>query len=238
MLIPPIETLIFDLDGTLRHNVPSADDTQYNLALQLGVTDEPGRQHKGAYWTHYYWAQSPELLADIEAYGNGEGADFWANYSYRYLRSLAVPKKRAADLGFELFRRMEAEFHPENQVAPDVPETLATLKDAGYTLGLVSNRRNPCHEECEELGLRPYLDFAYVAGEVDVWKPDPRIFDRALEITGSAPERVIYVGDNYFADILGAKNAGLQPVLFDPTGIFPEADCPVINSIKALLTTL
>ena len=35
--------------------------------------------------------------------------------------------------------------------------------------------------------------------------PTPRIFDRALEITGSSPERIIYVGDNYYADIMGAR---------------------------------
>jgi FMN phosphatase YigB (HAD superfamily) len=77
-----------------------------------------------------------------------------------------------------------------------------------------------------------------VAAEVDAWKPDPRIFDRALELTASAPERMIYVGDNYYADILGAKNAGLQPVLLDDRGVFPDAECAVIGRLGDLVGLL
>ena len=84
------------------------------------------------------------------------------------------------------------------------------------------------------MGLLPYFEFVYVAAEVDAWKPDPRIFDRALEISGSPRARTMYVGDNFYADIVGAENAGLQPVLLDRTGVFPEAECTVIRSIGEL----
>jgi HAD superfamily hydrolase (TIGR01549 family) len=238
MLDQPIETIIFDLDGTLRRNVPSADETQFNFALELGVIDQPGLRNQGARWTHYYWAQSLELQEDIGKYGNDLSGEFWAYYSYRYLRALSVPEERATELALPLFQAMQDGFRPESQVVPDAFETLQTLKDSGFGVGLVSNRSRPCHEECEHLGLLPYFDFAYVAAEVDAWKPDPRIFNRALEITGTHPRRTIYVGDNYFADINGAKNAGIQPVLIDPDGIFPDADCAVIKSIGGLVEIL
>ena len=48
----------------------------------------------------------------------------------------------------------------------------------------------------------------------------------------------MYIGDNYFADIVGSQRAGLVPVLYDPISLFPEADCAVIKSfaeIPALL---
>jgi putative hydrolase of the HAD superfamily len=133
---------------------------------------------------------------------------------------------------------MEAGFNPENHVYPCIPETLQRLKETNYNLGLVSNRSNPCQEECEKLGLLQYFDFAYVAAEVDAWKPDPRIFHRALEITGTPPGRTIYVGDNFYADIIGAQNAGLQPVLLDSTGVFPDAGCTVIASVGELIELL
>ena len=233
MLTLPIETVIFDLDGTLRHNVPSADDTQYTFALQLGIDDSPGRKRLGARWAHYYWAQSAELISDIEKFDFLED-DFWTNYSYRYLRALIVPEERATDLAFEAYQLMKNGYQPENYVATDVPETLKTLREFGFNVGLVSNRSKPCQEECEQLGLLQYFDFAYVAAEVEAWKPDPRIFDRALKETGSKPESVIYVGDNYYADIIGAKNAGLQPVLLDTDNVFPDADCPVIKNIRSM----
>ena len=214
MLQLPIETIIFDLDGTLRHNVPSADDSQYRYALQLGIDDAPGRQRLGARWAHYYWAQSDEIFEDMARFESFDD-DFWVHYSYRYLRALTVPEVRASDLASDLFQLMKVGFSPENLLGPDVPETLDSLRDSGFTLGLVSNRSNPCQEECKQLGLLQYFEFAYVAAEVNAWKPDPRIFDRALEQSGSAPENVIYVGDNFYADIVGAQNAGLQPVLLD-----------------------
>ncbi len=237
MLVHPIETVLFDLDGTLRHNVPSADDFQYDFALQFGIRDEPGRQAKGARWAHEYWAQSSDLLSDIDRFGLGDDS-FWINYAFRYLQSLGVAQPQALDLAPRLFQSMQEKFEPENHIDPCVQETLLKLKGEGYNLGLVSNRSTPCQEECQQLGLLEYFDFAYVAAEVDAWKPDPRIFDRALEITGSSPQRTIYIGDNYFADVLGAKNAGLQAVLLDPNGTFTEPnflqDCTVICSIQEL----
>jgi HAD superfamily hydrolase (TIGR01549 family) len=234
MLSLPIETIIFDLDGTLRHSIPSADDTQFRIASQLGAVTDPNLQKLGARWAHYYWAQSTELLADMDRFGDHDG-EFWINYGYRYLRSLTVPKELAVELAPRSVALMEAEYNPENHVYPCVPETLGTLKEAGFTLGLVSNRSNPCQEECEELGLLGYFEFAYVAAEVDAWKPDPRIFDQALELTASAPERTVYVGDNYYADILGAQKAGLQPILLDEKGVFPDVECVVIERLEELV---
>jgi len=238
MLNLPIETIIFDLDGTLRHNVPSADTTQFNFAVKLGVVKQPGLQKMGARWAHYYWAQSSELREDIGKYGNDLPDEFWVWYSFRYLKALSVPEEQASVLAFPLFQAMKDGFNPESQVVPGAFKTLKTLKDSGFNIGLVSNRSRPCNDELEQLGLMPHLDFAYVAAEVDTWKPDPRIFNRALEITGSLPRRTIYVGDNYFADINGAKNAGIQPILIDPDGIFPYADCSVIQSLGELAEIL
>jgi HAD superfamily hydrolase (TIGR01549 family) len=233
MLIQPIETIIFDLDGTLRHNLPSADDVQYEFALQHGVRDTPGKQDLGARWAHYYWAQSADFFADMKRFGSMNDT-FWTQYAYRYLLALMLPEARANELAPPMFQHMKDTFDPQSHVYPCVPETLQSFKDAGYTLGMVSNRSEPCQKECEQLGLLGFFDFTYVAAEVDAWKPDPLIFNRALETSGSPPDRAIYVGDNYYADILGARNAGLQPVLLDPKGLFPEAACQILQTIREL----
>ena len=237
MLCFPIETIIFDLDGTLRHSIPSADDTQFRIANQIGAVDNPELQKLGARWSHYYWAQSKELAQDLNQLGD-QSVEFWIQYGVRYLRALTVPERFAAELAPKMVAQMDAEYSPENHVYPCVHDTLKRLKEGGLTLGLVSNRSKPCQPECEELGLLGYFDFAYVAAEVNAWKPNPRIFDRALEFSGSSPERTIYVGDNYYADILGAQNAGLQPVLLDEKGLFPEAGCLVIERVEELVEKL
>ena len=49
-----------------------------------------------------------------------------------------------------------------------------------------------------------------------------------------SPQEVVYVGDNYYADVVGARRAGLRPVLYDPLGIFPDPDCTTIKSFDEL----
>ena len=75
-------------------------------------------------------------------------------------------------------------------------------------------------------------------GEVDSYKPDPGLFNHALNRAHLAPNEAIYVGDNYFADVVGSRRAGLRPVLYDPDMIFPEADCITIRSFNELISTL
>ena len=125
-----------------------------------------------------------------------------------------------------------------DSLASGAMETLTGLKTAGYTVGLVSNRHRPLHKAINELGLDGIFAFALAAGEVDVWKPDPGIFFVVMERTGLRPETCVYVGDNYYADVISARAAGLTPVLLDPEGIFPQADCKVIGRLPELLTWL
>jgi putative hydrolase of the HAD superfamily len=99
---------------------------------------------------------------------------------------------------------------------------------------VVSNRTEPYLDLVDSVGLTGYFDFILAAGEVNAWKPDPQIFEHALERAGTLPEEAIYVGDNYYADIIGARGAGLHPVLYDPETIFPDADCAVIPALPHL----
>jgi FMN phosphatase YigB (HAD superfamily) len=64
------------------------------------------------------------------------------------------------------------------------------------------------------------------------------MFDIALQQLDLPAQAVVYVGDNYYADVVGARGAGLWPVLLDPDNLFPEAGCPLIprmGDLPALL---
>lgn len=200
------------------------------------MPDSPESRKNAARWTHYYWAQSEELLADIEAFPDGR--DFWANYTRRALEALDCPPECVEDLYEDMMTFMQDEFQPEAWTPPEVIEVLEVLEKAGYRMAVLSNRREPCHEDLASLGILDFFDFALVAGEIEIWKPDPRIFEPALERLNARPEEVIYVGDNYYADVLGAQAAGLHAVLLDPDGLFPEADCPRIDCINEVLHLL
>ena len=87
-------------------------------------------------------------------------------------------------------------------------------------------------------GLTEFFDFSLAAGEVDIYKPEPGIFEHALRRANVRARETVYVGDNYFADVIGARRAGLQPVLFDPNGIFADADCAKIKSFDELISVI
>jgi len=232
-----IRTIYFDLDGTLRHNRPSFIEALSGYILQLGLPSRVANSRSAQRWLHYYWAQSPELVSDRETYGEDEGA-FWINHSHSYLLASGCQVEQAQELAPDLTRCMRDEYKPEDLVAEDVPAMLQTLKEKGFRLAVVSNRRNPFDEQLASLGIQSYFEYSLAAGTINTWKPDPKIFRHALFEMGVEPEGALYVGDNYFADVIGAQNAGMKAVLIDPVSLFPEANCLVIDRITELVPIL
>ena len=76
----------------------------------------------------------------------------------------------------------------------------------------------------EHLGLAPPPGLRHRFREVGVEKPDPRIFRLALARAGVGRPQAAYVGDLYSIDVLGARAAGLRPVLLDPGGCWPALE--------------
>ena len=228
-----IGAVLFDLDGTLRHSRPSFYQTFIDIASRLDAPVTPQACWHTQRWMHYYWAQSPELLEDLQTYKDQQ-EQFWVNHYQLALLEVGCRPEQAQDLAPTVFLHMAEEFKPSDWVPPDVPYTLEILKDVGVRLAVVTNRTHPCQELIESLGLGGYFEFSLAAGEIQVWKPDPEIFHHALRRLGEQPGETLYVGDNYYADVVGARSAGLWPVLLDPDRIFPEAGCPVIQSVGDL----
>ena len=121
-------------------------------------------------------------------------------------------------------------------IREEVVAMASRVKSMGHQTAIVTNNAREFRDRWVSLVPIDAICHEIVdSSEIGLRKPDPRIFDRALEITGSSPERIIYVGDNYYADIIGAKNAGLRPVLLDEKGVFPDAGCTVIGRLGDLM---
>jgi len=232
-----IQTILFDLDGTLRHNRPPSHQVFFDRAVALGLADSPKGRLSALRWAHAYWADSDELSADMAAFGD-DSERFWLNYSLRQLQAFGCLTDQAQALAPAVFQHMAESYQPEDCIPDDVPETLLTLKSAGFTLGVVSTRDESFTAYLEELGLRVHVHFALSAGEANSWKPDPGIFQQALRMASSHPEQAVYVGANYFTVIIGASRAGIRPVLIDPQQIFPDAECEVIKTVSEIMQIL
>jgi putative hydrolase of the HAD superfamily len=117
-------------------------------------------------------------------------------------------------------------------------DTLARIKAKGYTLGLISNSDGRLAGKLKALGLCDYFGVVIDSGVVGVEKPNPQIFQMGLSGIGVAAEESMYVGDIYSIDVIGARSAGLRPVLLDRLGLYQHVDCQTIRTVTDLLEIL
>jgi HAD superfamily hydrolase (TIGR01509 family) len=123
-------------------------------------------------------------------------------------------------------------------VLPDVPEALQLLRATGLQLVVVSNSDGTVEQGLRKQGLHHYFDTIVDSHCVGFEKPDPRIFTHALDASGASPEATLHVGDLYSADVVGARRAGVHPLLLDPFDDWGELDCPKLPDLMALAKLL
>ncbi len=234
-----IKAVLFDLDGTLRMNLPSAGEVFIEYVESLGISISEQDRIRAEHWEHKYFASSPEIRADTEKFKD-DLKGFWVNFTKHRLIALGLHETKAGELAPQVSDYMGVSYKPHVHVPEEVIPLLKYLQQEGYILGVVSNRDDPFHEELENLNLTSYFKFKLAGGEVGSFKPEPLIFHHALKLAGTSPDETMYVGDNYFADVVGALRAGLIPVLYDPTGLFPEAadGCAVIKNYSEFYSLL
>ena len=232
-----IKAVFFDLDGTLRHSVPTGGEVFNQFVATLGLNYSEEDRLRALRWEHRYWASSTDLRDDLLAH-SADTENFWIEYSRRRLLALGASTEWANQFAAQASAHMGEMYKPDSVVHEDVRRALPALREAGYRLAVISNRDQPFRELLDAHGLSEFFPYSLAGGEVDSFKPEPGIFEHALkQVQVTAPETV-YVGDNYYADIVGARRAGLEPVLYDPDRIFPEADCVTIRSFDELLPAI
>jgi 2-haloalkanoic acid dehalogenase type II len=96
----------------------------------------------------------------------------------------------------------------------DAVATLRLLSEQGYQIGLISNAGydNDIQVLIDQAGLRPYLNFIISSAACRIRKPDPRIFQFALDHFGVSPSQAVMVGDFLAADVAGANRLGMGSV--------------------------
>jgi putative hydrolase of the HAD superfamily len=119
--------------------------------------------------------------------------------------------------------------------SPDeVRPALVQLRSRGLRLVVVSNANGRLHHLFERIGLLDAFDFVFDSHHEGVEKPDPRYFEIALARSGATASETVHVGDLYYVDVVGARAAGITPVLFDVAGLYGDADCLRVRSLGEL----
>jgi len=157
----------------------------------------------------------------------------------RALKECAVDDIALAD---ELATLFGQERRARRFVFPDTAPALRELR-ANYRMALVTNGAPGLQrEKLDHSGLEPFFDAIIVSGEVNVGKPDPRIFALALKRLGTRPDEAAMVGDSPARDIAGALNAGVRAIMIkriglqrDLAGITPDAQIATLDQLHAVL---
>lgn len=204
--------LWFDLDDTLY-------DFEANslTALHL-IYDEAGLQR--------WW---PDAQTWIDEY-HDFNRKLWTEYSHglisrdvlrmeRFRQPLVArgcPDREARELSSRLDPLYLGKFATLHATIPDARETLRRLSQS-YNIGVLSNGfREVQAGKINNTGLRPYIDCVVLSDEIEINKPDPRLFRYAERKAGTTAEDCLLIGDNPDTDIAGALAAGWKTVWFNP----------------------
>jgi putative hydrolase of the HAD superfamily len=113
---------------------------------------------------------------------------------------------------------------------PDALPALERLAGDGHTLVIVSNWDCSLPEWLGPAGLLEHVAGVVTSAEVGVSKPDPRVFQRGLELAGAAASDAVHVGDSLENDIEGARAAGIRALLIARDGGAP----PGVEAVSSL----
>jgi putative hydrolase of the HAD superfamily len=218
------DAVLFDAGNTLVFLDYARLARTIGEALRLPLTEAALRRHSGAA------AQAMEQgrLTDRE-----RGTVFLLTLFER----AGVPADRTEDLKAALLE-MHQHMHLWGATEPGTVEALGRLRAAGIRLAVVSNSDGRAAAALEAGGLLDQFEFVIDSGEVGVEKPDPRIFQIALDRMGIQPADALYVGDLYEVDVVGARAAGLDVVLLDPSGDHAGRDVKTVRSVAELADEL
>ena len=154
---------------------------------------------------------------------NGQAADSFYQRQALYMAeilkknpdSLEERTEKAIYRGWEpLFKKVK--------LFPQVKETLGALREKGIKLGLLSDF--PPETKIANLGLSGYWDAVLCSETIGQLKPDPLPFRELCRAMALPPDKILYVGNSFSYDVLGAQGAGMKTALIRSKRMFPLAD--------------
>ncbi|MCD6453016.1 MAG: HAD-IA family hydrolase [Dehalococcoidales bacterium] len=225
-----IKAVFFDWSYTLVYSKPSPQGVYGGVYQKFGVELDPQLIMKGL-------ALAEKQLADGNPVKWRKSADeeVFIRYQEILLAEWGVTLPR--DILSQVIRNLKKAADEITVVLyDDTLPTLRALEKRGLTLGLITNMERGMNFNYRELGLATYLKVVVTSDEAGANKPKPPIFLLALKKAAVKPAEAIYVGDQYGTDILGAKGAGINPILLDRGNLFPEvSDCPRIERLSEVV---
>lgn len=225
------KAVFFDVGGTLLTVHPSVGDVYAEQARPFGFTGsvEDLNLHFRKAWKD---------LGGMESLGQQKGLEvergFWRDVVQRTFDATGGLDDFEACFEniYEAFRSRDAWRLYEDVVASRLVER---LKEKGVVLGIVSNWDSRLKEILDNLEIGHQFDFILASTVIGSAKPDPLIFEQALQLSGVSSNEALHIGDEPATDITGAKALGIDAILIDRKNRYPDCDATIIRSFMELV---
>ena len=220
-----IRALLFDVNGTLIDIETDEWMEQVYRAIAHFLTYQGISLHRGEVRDLYFQIMKEQFAVSSETYPEFDVVAVWREvlrrYATDYTRSLAPEKLREMPV---FLAEMQRGISRKRLVAfPQTQEILAELKTRHH-LAVVSDAQSAYGlPELRAVGLADYFAPIIISGDYGYRKPDPRLFQTALRKLQVRPEEAIFVGNDRFRDVLGARQVGMKTILFCPNGTHGES---------------
>lgn len=149
-----------------------------------------------------------------------------------------VPRGAARDAAIAEAYAYHMEHNLWEHVPDDVIPALERLKAAGVTLAVASNANGVLQRCFDRSGLTRFFDVICDSAIEGVEKPDPRFFRILLDRANATAGETIHVGDLYYVDVVGARNAGIRPLLLDPIDLYGDFDVQRIQRLADVVEVI
>ena len=229
-----ITTVLYDLGGTL-HSVIRKEDSMkrfgehlirrlsdYGIVLDTTPEALAVSLHQNA---EAYKHETEQTLVELPA------PRIWNEY---YLKEFQIGEERLAPIAEELSFLYDYD-RLTLMRKPRLKETIEAIRAMGMRQGVVSNiiSTSLVPHMLNEYGIAQYMECAVMSSTVGIRKPDPRIFEIAMNEMGVQASETCYVGDTISRDVCGARNAHLglvirlnNPSIAHRDAAFRGADAP------------
>ena len=231
MPLSKFKAVFFDVGGTMIRVHPSVGDVYATHARDFGFSGTPDELNEG-------FRSQWKKMGGIESLGNQSGPEveekFWKDLVFEVFQPLGGLKRfdEYFELIFEVFRDGS-----NWKIHEDVIESriFEKLKARGIILGVISNWDSRLTSTLENLKLADHFKFILPSAVVGSAKPDNKIFEEALRLSGVKPHEACHIGDEVKTDIAGARNAGIHGILLDRDNRFDDSIQPKVKSFLELV---
>ena len=213
--------LFIDFDDTLY-------DTHGNSVIALRETFEAFHLER--------WFPDPQIFYDAYWLAN---IDLWTRYSrgeitrdYLIVERFRCPlsEGKGLEISEALCLEMSDRFlefcATKSGVVEGAHELMDYLKGRGYRMHMTSNGFHEVqYKKLAASGLRDYFDTIILSEDAGANKPSKAFFDYAFAQSGASVDTTMMIGDNLQTDIIGARDVGLDTILFNRWDV-PPSDIP------------